>query len=165
MKPEETKADERELLDGLRALAREEERLGTPHRVEARLMTAFDERRMHGHRRLFARHVLEAAAVVALVVFGAYWWNRDTAETPASDNQIADAAVATPWSSSDALMWLDPEPESLQIVHVRVTTAALAAQGYALGDGDSDALIDFEVILGADGMPRGVRVAQAATAY
>jgi len=164
MKPEETNADERELLDALRTLAREEERLGTPHRVEARLMRAFDERRMHGHRRLFARHVLEAAAMLALVVFGAYWWNRGTPETPAS-NKIADAAIATPWSSSDALMWLDPEPESLQIVHVRVTTAALAAQGYAIVDGDNDAPVDLEVILGADGMPRGVRVAQATTAY
>jgi hypothetical protein len=165
MKPEET-TEEWELLDALRTLASEEERLGTPPRVEARLMRAFDERRMHGHRRLFARHVLEAAAMLALVVFGAYWWNRGAAETPASDNQIADAAIATPWSSSDALMWLDPEPDSLQIVHVRVAPAVLAAQGYAIGDADSDALVDLEVILGADGMPRGVRVARAgAPAY
>ena len=46
------------------------------------------------------------------------------------------------------MSWLDPEPGSLQIVYVRVASATLAAQGYAVGDPDGDGLVDLEVIVG-----------------
>ena len=163
MNRDKTNTDEQELLSALRTLAREEEGLGTPPRVEGRLMRAFDETRTvrSRHQRMFAGHALKAAAVFVLAVMGGYWWSGGGAEPPSEQAQVPEPAVTEPWPSSEALVWLDPEPESLHIVHVRVASATLVAQGYAVGDPDGDGLVDLEVIVGDDGLARGVRVAPA----
>ena len=162
MNREKTNAEEQELLHALRTLAHEEEGLATPPRVEGRLMRAFDETRSvrSHHRRGFAGHALKAAAVFVLAAIGAYWLSGG-AEPPSEQAAVFEPAVTVPWPSSEALAWLDPEPGSLQIVHVRVASTALAAQGYAVGDPDGDGLVDLEVIVGDDGLARGVRVAPA----
>ena len=105
--------------------------------------------------------MLKVAAALVMVVSGAYWWSRGDAIPPAVPEQLGQPTVMTSWPSSETLAWLDPEPGSLQIVHVRVASAALAAQGYALSDPDGDGLVDLEVIVGADGTARGVRIAPA----
>ena len=153
-------ADEKELLSALRALAREEEGLAAPPHVEARLMRAWDETRgVSAERRRFSlARCLKVAAALVLAASGAYWWSRGGAIPPAFPEQRDQPTVMTSWPSSETLAWLDPEPGSLQIVHVRVASAALAAQGYALSDPDGDGLVDLEVIVAADGTARGVRV-------
>jgi len=69
MNRDKTNTDEQELLSALRTLAREEEGLGTPPRVEGRLMRAFDATRTvrSRHQRMFAGHALKAAAVFVLL--------------------------------------------------------------------------------------------------
>ncbi len=101
---------------------------------------------------------MKVAAALVLAASGAYWWSRDGANPPAFPEQRDQPTVMTSWPSSETLAWLDPEPGSLQIVHVRVASATLAAQGYALSDPDGDGLVDLEVIVAADGTARGVRV-------
>lgn len=155
--------EEQALLRALRALAREDEGLGAPPRVETRVMQAFDETRtVPSHRRpVLGGQLLKAAAVLVLAVGAVYWWSGE-ADKPLSDQrQVAAPAAPTAWPSLEALPWLDPEPGSLQIVYVQVTGEALAAQGYAVGDPDGDGLVDLEVIVGLDGLARGVRVTPA----
>lgn len=154
-----TNPDEQALARALRTLAREDRGVETPSRVEARLMRAFDDTRRLARRRrgVPGGHLLKAAAVFAAVL-GGYWLSGGT--TPPSVER-QDLAIASPWPSSEAVSWLDPEPGSLHIVHVQVATEALAAQGYAVGDPDGDGLVDLEVIVGLDGLARGVRVTPA----
>ena len=163
MNRQTTNGEEQELLRALRTLAGEEEGDAAPPRVEARLMRAFDETRIPQSRRrgLFAPHLLRAAAVFVLAAVGGYWLSGRSVEPPAEQAPVSELALSVPWPSSEALAWLDPEPGSLQIVHVRVASATLAAHGYAVGDPDGDGLVDLEVILGDDGVARGVRVEPA----
>jgi hypothetical protein len=165
MNNEQTNGEEQELLGALRTLAQEEKGLATPPRVEGRLMRAFDETRTirARHPHLFVRHALKAAAVFVLAALGGYWWSGGGAEPLSEQAAVPEPAVTAPWPSSEALAWLDPEPGSLHIVHVRVANTTLAAQGYAVGDPDGDGLVDLEVIVGDDGLARGVRVSPATT--
>ena len=155
-------ADEKQLLSSLRALAREEEGLAARPQIEARLMRAWDESRASKfpRRRMFVGPVFRVAAALVLAS-GAYWWSRGGANPPMFPDQREPSTVMTSWPSPETLPWLDPEPGSLQVVYVRVTSATLAAQGYALSDPDGDGLVDLEVIVAADGTARGVRVASA----
>jgi hypothetical protein len=161
MNREDMNADEKQLLSALRALAREEEGLAARPHVETRLMRAWDESRASKfpRRRMFVGPVFRAAAALVLAASGAYWWSRGGANPPIFPDQREQSTVMTSWPSSETLPWLDPEPGSLQIVYVRVASATLAAQGYALSDPDGDGLVDLEVIVAADGTARGVRVA------
>jgi hypothetical protein len=105
--------------------------------------------------------VLKAAAALILTASAAYWWSRDGVTPPAFPEQRDQPTMMTSWPSSETLAWLDPEPGSLQIVHVRVASATLAEQGYTVSDPDGDGLVDLEVIVAADGTARGVRVTPA----
>lgn len=158
--------EEKELLSALKALACEEERLAARPQVEARLMRAWDESRgaAAGRRPFYLLPVLKMAAAMVLAASAAYWWSNDGAMPPAAPEESAEPAAMTSWPSSEALVWLDPEPESLQVIHVRVASAALAAQGYDLSDPDGDGLVDLEVIVATDGTARGVRVVPASAA-
>jgi len=163
MNREDVNTDEKELRSALSALAREEKGLATPPHVEARLMRAWDETRGVGaeRRRSYLAAVLKVAAALVLAVSGAFWWGHGAVMPPVVPDQLDQPTMTTSWPSSETLAWLDPEPGSLQIVHVRVASTALAAQGYALSDPDGDGLVDLEVIVGADGTARGVRMAPA----
>jgi hypothetical protein len=165
MNREDMNGDEKQLLSALRALAREEDGLAARPHIEARVMRSWDESRASKfpRRRMFVGPVFKVAAALVLAASGAYWWSRDGGNPPIFPEQREQSTMMTPWPSSEALPWLDPEPESLQIVYVRVASATLAAQGYALNDPDGDGLIDLEVIIAADGTARGVRVASAST--
>jgi hypothetical protein len=163
MNTQNTDPEEQALSRALRTLAREEEGVGAPPRVEARLMRAFDETftPRSRHPRVLARHLFTAAAVFVLAVLGGYWWSSGDAKPSSDQTQVSGPAVTAPWPSSDALSWLDPEPASLQIVYVRVASDTLAEQGYVVGDPDGDGLVDLEVVVGHDGLARAIRVAPA----
>jgi hypothetical protein len=160
---EDMNADEKELLLTLGACAREEEQLAAGPHIEARLMRAWDETRgvSARRRRIFVRPLLKVAAALTLAASAAYWWSRDGVTPPIFPEQRDQPTMMTSWPSSETLAWLDPEPGSLQIVHVRVASATLAEQGYAVSDPDGDGLVDLEVIVAADGTARGVRVTPA----
>jgi hypothetical protein len=163
MNAEKPNPEEQALLQALRALTREEQHVAAPPRVEARLLRAFDESRGRSprQRRGLPGQLLKVAAVFVLAVASRYWWSVGGAKPPADRQSAPVPAIAAPWPSAEALSWLDAEPGSLQIVHVQMDGDTLAAQGYAVADPDGDGLVDLEVILGQDGMARGVRVAPA----
>ena len=163
MNTQNTDPEEQALLRALRTLAREEEGVGAPPRVEARLMRAFDETftPRPRHRSVLTGHLFKVAAVFVLAIVGGYWWSAGGAKPPLDVSRVPEPAVTAPWPSSDALSWLDPEPASLQIVYVRVASDTLAEQGYVVGDPDGDGLVDLEVVVGHDGLARAIRVAPA----
>lgn len=80
-------------------------------------------------------------------------WLRPGAVVP--QERGADAARV---ETSAGLEWLDADPASLQIVHVRVPRGAFDAFGLPVVDPDADEAVDVELVLGADGAVRRVRL-------
>jgi hypothetical protein len=153
-------ADEQELTAGLRALAREDAAVQVPGELEARVMRAWDAARGPGSRRDFAARFVQVAAGVLLAV-GTYWWaeTRIHPTPPGMVGQRDAIAVNGPALPSDEVQaWLDLDPGPLQIVRVGVSRAALIAQGYAVNDPDGDGLVEIDVVVGADGVPRTVQL-------
>jgi hypothetical protein len=62
---------------------------------------------------------------------------------------------------SDALVTLAVDPvqdtEQLALVHIRVTQDALMALGIATNEPGASGLVDVEVLVGGDGLPRDIR--------
>jgi hypothetical protein len=107
------------------------------------------------------RRLAAAASLVASVSFGAWWLIR---QPQPPDRRSAATATATPSSSQsyETVAWLEPDADSLQIVRLRVASATLKAQGYAISDPSGTGTVDIEMIVGLDGMARSIRVNSAA---
>jgi hypothetical protein len=154
--------DMRTLLGELRQSDR---RLSAPPRVEETVLAAWDSRdaeqvpitstgpswRTWGWMAAAASLVLAVAVVPSRVT-----------PLPATDAaSTVNGVTGTDAPTESALEWLDPDPASLQVVHLRVASDTLQAQGLAVSDPDGDGLVDIEMIVGVDGMARSVRVASA----
>jgi hypothetical protein len=165
MSAEKMGSDERGLLDALQALAKAEKAQETPSRVEAEVMRRWDSlneprgtQRGTGGRRY---GVLAAAASLILSVSFGAWWTRQSQQP---DRRWASTAMVTPSSSPsyETVAWLEPDADSLQIVRLRVASATLKAQGYAISDPSGTGTVEIEMIVGLDGMARSIRVNSAA---
>ncbi|NOT25468.1 MAG: hypothetical protein HOP16_05135 [Acidobacteria bacterium] len=166
MKQDDVNLNERDVRDALRALARAEEHLAARPHVEAAVMRAWDASAAAsiGPRRGSQARALWAVAASFLLAVGAsYVWVRSDVPVVATQSTDAGVAVGSSWPSDEALVWLDPDPASLQIVRLRVASATLSAQGYPVSDPDGDGTVDIEMIVGADGLARSVRVTASAT--
>lgn len=167
MKAAEMGPDGKELSDALRALARVDDAQGAPPHVEAAVMRRWQSVRAGrtgwGQHVVVRRPALALAASLILGVSLVGWWvRRDVA--PLSVQSEPDAVVGeAAWHSYDMISWLDPDPESLQIVRLRVANETLRTQGYAVSDPDGDGTVEIEMVLGSDGMARSVLVTSAET--
>jgi hypothetical protein len=166
MSAEEMGSDERGLRDALQALAKAEKAQETPSRVEAEVMRQWDSlheprgtQRATGGRRYGL--LAAAASLILSVSFGAWWLAR---QPQRPDRHSASTAMATPSSSPsyETVVWLEPDADSLQIVRLRVASATLKAQGYAISDPSGTGTVEIEMIVGLDGMARSIRVNSAA---
>ena len=167
MKDGQMNGEDVELQAALRSLAKEHEALAAGPDVEARLMRAWDvtHRRRMSRWQPFGRAALNLAAALIVTVVAGYWWTKGGVERPNGPALAVDESAALMlWPSAQSLAWLDAEPTSLQIVHVRVPSGTLGAQGYAMSDPDGDGMVEVEMIIGADGMARSVRVVSATIA-
>jgi hypothetical protein len=88
------------------------------------------------------------AAAAVLVAVAALDWRRGPSPAPAP-------SMAPPVMTLAA----DPvfENESLQIVRVRMPRSALPALGIALVEPEAAGLVDVDVLVGGDGLPRDIR--------
>lgn len=156
--------DDSDLRETLRAMAEADVSLTTPSRVETSLMEAWDARGPSVPSRSRARGVVwTIMAVAASLVVAMALRERSTPRANPSiaspDEQTSSQSVETQGSTPyEAIAWLDPDPASLQIVRLRVASATLAEQGYAVSDMDGDGSVEIEMIVGADGAARSVRV-------
>jgi hypothetical protein len=162
MKAVDSGPDEEHLRDALRALARAEEAQAAPPSVEQAVMRHWQPvRAPRGiwQRVLIARRpMMPVAASLVLGVAVGVWWMRGRVDDHGVRLATVDVADTSSSYSYDMLTWLDPNPDSLQIVRLRVASETLRRQGYAVSDHDGDGTVEVEMVLGSDGMARSVLV-------
>lgn len=165
---------EREILDGLRALAAEEPRQAPQH-VETYLLSAF---RRRAHRRRVAAWTSAAGiGVIAAGIAVALWvaqpmlkhrqiaeqgFSSGTGSTSGADVQYAvihtDEVASSfyPLPEADAL----PPLETAMVVRVRVPLSSLQLMGFPVDEETGSDPVEADVLLGQDGLARGVRLIQ-----
>jgi hypothetical protein len=159
--------DNRELLEGLRALASDGPQEAPPH-IEARLKAEF--RRLNRRRNLVtwvAALSAAAAAGIALLL-----WVHSDKSKPASGSLGAPAPVAVQSvvpaaeEDTDASFYPLPEAEALpavenaMVVRVQLPVSSLQLMGVPVNEERADASVQADLLLGQDGLARAVRLAQ-----
>ena len=164
---------ERQLLKGLRALAAMEPRQASP-RVEQTLRATFRARAERKRRSVLgwsaAGFVAIAAAIVVLLL--ARFPRSRGVESPqvvskapaASMAGVQNAVVRTdelagsfyPLAEADEL----PPVETTLVVRVQLPVSSLELMGFPVDEDAGAEPVQAEVLLGQDGLARGVRLAQ-----
>ena len=148
--------DERELLEGLHALASD----GPGHapvEVEDRLVAVFRDRfrRRRARAWMAAAAGSLAAAIVVLVWLGLGPFH-PLASPPEAIIVDETAAGFYPLPDADGL----PPVESGLVVRVQLPTASLELIGYPINQDGAPDPVEAEVLLGQDGLARGVRLVE-----
>ena len=159
--------NERELVEGLRALAGIEPREASPH-VEQALLEKFRARRER--RRLVVWGSVGTAAAVAATIAMIFWaWapeSRQAARETTSTPQ--DAMVASSAASDDLANSFYPLPETDDlppvetnlVVRVQMPVSSLRLMGFPIDEDLAAEPVQADVLLGQDGLARGVRLVQ-----
>ncbi|MBZ5611868.1 MAG: hypothetical protein LAP38_26710 [Acidobacteriia bacterium] len=170
------KENERELLDGMRALAASEPR-EAPQRVEQLLLARFRARSKRRRAELWGSVGAGIAAVAAATAL-VFWLapprsqqapadraavNPAGATQPAAEMQVENAVVRTdeiaasfyPLPVADEL----PPLETGMVVRVQLPMSSLRLMGLPVGE-DPGETVQADVLLGQDGLARGVRLIQ-----
>jgi hypothetical protein len=151
-----------ELLNGLRTLAADGPREAPGH-IEERLKAEF--RRRNRRRSLAAwspAFGLAAAAGIALLL----WPHSEKPRpTPALAAVVAEAAPVAD-EDADTSFYPLPEAEALpavenaMVVRVQLPVSSLQLMGVPIGEERAGASVQAELLLGQDGLARGVRLVQ-----
>lgn len=175
--------NELDLIEGLRALAADEPQMASPA-VEARLLASFRARVVRKRRVIWgsaAGAMAAAAAVVALM----FWSSipkqprivRSMHAAPQAEEAIMQPTPvdsATPQArfavvrTDDVISSFYPVPEAADlpametamVVRVEMPALSLQLMGVPLGDDLSADPVEADVLLGQDGLARGVRLIQ-----
>lgn len=165
--------NERQLLDGLRALAAMEPRQASP-RVEQTLRAAFRaraERRRRAWGAAAAAAVAIAAAMVVLLFAPLPWQRNQAAPRAASESSshasnVPDIQYAVGRSDDLAASFYPlPEADELPpletslVVRVQLPVSSLQMMGFPVSEAGAEP-VQAEVLLGQDGLARGVRLIQ-----
>src|SRR5579863_7801269 len=155
--------DNPELLEGLRALAADGPR-EAPLRIEERLKAEF--RRRNRRRRVIAWAPVfgvAAAAGIALLV----WFHAGTSRPSVSVGAVkAQAIVPAAEEEADASFYPLPEAEALPavenaiVVRVQLPVSSLQLMGVPVGEERADDSVQADLLLGQDGLARGVRLVE-----
>ena len=150
--------NERELLEGLRAVGSEGPRQA-PARVEERLLIEFRRRsRLRRMRTLMSAASIGAiaAAIAVLVWIGPP--SHNPSAPPPDATMMADETAAGfyPLPDADAL----PPVESAMVVRVQMPMASLELIGFPINQDRASERVEAEVVLGQDGLARGVRLVE-----
>lgn len=144
-----------ELLEGLRALAADGPR-EAPGRVEERLKSEF--RRQNRRRKLMTW--VPAFSVAAAAGIALFLWIHSERPVPVS---VAVQPVAEeetdefyPLPEAEAL----PAVENAMVVRVQLPVSSLQLMGVPVSEERADTSVQADLLLGQDGLARGVRLAQ-----
>ena len=155
--------NDRELLEGLKALAADGPREAPSH-IEEQLKAEF---RRQNRRRNLVTWVpslsVAAAAGIALLL----WIRTENPKPAPSAVSVAVHAVATPVEEeADAGFYALPEAEALpavenaMVVRVQLPVSSLQLMGVPVGEERAGASVQADLLLGQDGLARGVRLVQ-----
>jgi hypothetical protein len=152
------------LRGSLRALAKMESAMETPSRVEAAVMARWDA--AHAPRSRPRRLVRGAAATAAgITLAGAMAWQRGAVppEAPTPLDTVPNIAVPAAASPAERYTTVAVVGEPLQahepirVVRMRVTRSVLGELGIPASAVPAET-VDIDVLVGEDGVARGVRV-------
>ena len=177
----------------LRALGTETAEAGTPPRVEMRLRQEFRTKHITVKRQrvgIVLGWSLAAAAVLVCTITWVNWRaQRDTSVahqtgvstptatsqgnsdqpsggvTPPAGSELGDVLVASNGSSDFTLLpgSITPAPENATVVRVRMQRAALDSLGLTVNEEHASDWIQVDLLVGEDGLPQAVRLAQPRT--
>ena len=149
-----------ELLEDLRALAADSRR-ETPQYIEENLVTAFRARRRR--RTLLGWAPLGLAAMIALGLWFGHSTKQVTATKPASTAAPASVAIE---EEADAGFYPLPQAEALpvvenaMVVRVQLPVSSLQLMGVPVSEDGPETSVQAELLLGQDGLARGVRLVE-----
>jgi len=158
--------NDRELLQGLRALAAEGPREAPGH-IEEHLRAEFRTRNRRRKMLIWMPGLgVAAAAGIALGL----WLHIEKAK-PAPVTTVATAQAVAPLApvgddESDASFYPLPEAEALpavenaMVVRVQLPVSSLQLMGVPVSEERADASVEADLLLGEDGLARGVRLVQ-----
>lgn len=150
--------DNQELLENLRALAADGPQ-AAPDRVERRLRAEFRMRTRRQRAKLWTS-LAGAAAVAGIALL---LWVREAPKpaagpmksiVPAEIEEEADAGFY-PLPEAEAL----PDVENAMVVRVQLPVSSLRLMGFPVDEERADE-VQAELLLGQDGLARGVRLVQ-----
>ena len=154
------------LAEALRLVSRDDEHTKVPERIETLVMRAWEARAL-GHiqeYRSHSRHLWVAAltAAACAVLVAALWFQRPAENatiTQAPVNVVGETEVLVYSLDSIATteVVLQADPASLQVVRLSVQPSMLTALGYAFTNPLDTEPVNLEVLIGLDGVPRGIR--------
>ena len=148
----------------LRALAADGPRQAPPH-IEERLMTEF--RRMKRRRNLmtWVPAALSAASAAGIVLL--LWTHGDKPKPVQAPEMVASQSIVpAAEEESDASFYPLPEAEALpalenaMVVRVQLPVSSLELMGVPVSQERADTSVQADLLLGQDGLARGVRLAQ-----
>jgi hypothetical protein len=151
--------NDRELLRGLRALAANGAR-EAPGGIEQQLRAEF--RRHHLRRKMLRWTPAFSAAAAAGIVLILWLHNEKPKTTPVSvavAAQIGDEESDTsfyPLPEAEAL----PAVENATVVRVQLPVSSLQLMGVPVSEERADSSVEADLLLGQDGLARGVRLVQ-----
>lgn len=156
------------LARAMRALADTEAAAETPPRVEAAVMAHFARRSRAKAGRARAGRFIRGAATTAagITLVGALMWSRganESAVVPTPSMPAPDAAAENITRFTTVAVVGEPlqAGEPLRVVRMRVARAVLGELGISSAsraDGKDADSVDIDVLVGEDGVARGVRV-------
>ena len=162
--------NDRELLQSLRALAADGTR-EAPGEIEQRLRGEF--RRHHLRRKMIRLSAAFSAAAAAGIVLILWLHNETPKTTPvpvavAAQAPAAQIGTATQIGDeeSDANFYPLPEAEALpavenaMVVRVQLPVSSLQLMGVPVSEERADSSVQADLLLGQDGLARGVRLVQ-----
>ena len=151
-------ADERELLEGMHALASEGPRQA-PREVEARLLAEFrkQSRLRRARAWLSAASIAGIAAAIAVLIWIGPFGPKSVALAP-DTTALFDETTAGfyPLPDADGL----PPVESAMVVRVQMPMASLELIGFPINQDRVADRVEAEVLLGQDGLARAVRLVE-----
>jgi hypothetical protein len=172
-------AAERAVSAGLAALAESTAAAEAPARLEQTLRAALQERvarRPAGSRGVFATRSgwwWPAAAAATIAIAVAWTGGRGAGVRPAAESPRAAAPPAALPASAAAseendfipLTWGPPlsELDGMQVVHVQMPASALPSLGWAVAGEPLGATVEADVLVGADGVARALRILHSAS--
>jgi hypothetical protein len=155
--------DNRELLENLRALAADGPQ-AAPERVERRVRAEF--RALSRRRRVKVWASFSGVAAMAAGIALLTWVREAPKPAVSAATVVATAAGSDVEEEADASFYPLPQAEALpamenaMVVRVQLPASSLRMMGFPMDEERADAAVQAELLLGQDGLARGVRLVE-----